>query len=96
MPEIALRLARTVKSACAAQRSLPATGRIPRRPRPRSSANWFRSGDVGYLDGEGFLYLTDRKKDMIISGGENIASSEVERVIYEIAAGARGRCHRYA
>ncbi len=45
---------------------------------------WFRSGDVGYLDDDGFLYLTDRKKDMIISGGENIASSEVERVIYEL------------
>src|SRR5882757_874531 len=47
-------------------------------------ADWFRSGDVGYLDEDGFLYLTDRKKDMIISGGENIASSEVERVIYEL------------
>ena len=46
--------------------------------------DWFRSGDVGYLDVDGFLYLTDRKKDMIISGGENIASSEVERVIYEL------------
>jgi len=46
--------------------------------------DWFRSGDVGYLDKEDFLYLTDRKKDMIISGGENIASSEVERVIYEL------------
>jgi fatty-acyl-CoA synthase len=46
--------------------------------------DWFRSGDVGYLDQDGFLYLTDRKKDMIISGGENIASSEVERVIYEM------------
>lgn len=46
--------------------------------------DWFRSGDVGYLDAEGFLYLTDRMKDMIISGGENIASSEVERVIYQI------------
>jgi len=45
---------------------------------------WFRSGDIGYLDDDGFLYLTDRKKDMIISGGENIASSEVERVIYEL------------
>ncbi|WP_338691051.1 AMP-binding protein [Bradyrhizobium sp. 26S5] len=46
--------------------------------------DWFRTGDVGYLDADGFLYLTDRKKDMIISGGENIASSEVERVIYEM------------
>jgi acyl-CoA synthetase (AMP-forming)/AMP-acid ligase II len=46
--------------------------------------DWFRTGDVGYLDGEGFLYLTDRLKDMIISGGENIASSEVERVIYQL------------
>ncbi len=46
--------------------------------------DWFRTGDIGYLDEDGFLYLTDRKKDMIISGGENIASSEVERVIYEI------------
>jgi fatty-acyl-CoA synthase len=46
--------------------------------------DWFRSGDIGYLDDEGFLYLTDRKKDMIISGGENIASSEVERVIYDL------------
>ena len=44
--------------------------------------DWFRTGDVGYLDADGFLYLTDRKKDLIISGGENIASSEVERVIY--------------
>jgi len=46
--------------------------------------DWFRGGDVGYLDNDGFLYLTDRKKDMIISGGENIASSEIERVIYEM------------
>lgn len=44
---------------------------------------WFHTGDVGYLDEEGFLYIVDRKKDMIISGGENIASPEVERVLYE-------------
>lgn len=44
---------------------------------------FLRSGDVGYLDHEGFLFITDRQKDMIISGGENIASSEVERVIYD-------------
>lgn len=43
--------------------------------------SWFRTGDVGYVDEDGFLFLTDRKKDMIISGGENIASSEIERVL---------------
>jgi fatty-acyl-CoA synthase len=46
--------------------------------------DWFRTGDIGYLDADGFLYITDRAKDMIISGGENIASSEVERVIYQL------------
>ena len=45
---------------------------------------WLRTGDVGHVDADGFLYLTDRMKDMIVSGGENIASSEVERVIYEM------------
>jgi acyl-CoA synthetase (AMP-forming)/AMP-acid ligase II len=44
---------------------------------------WLHTGDVGYLDDEGFLYLVDRLKDMIVSGGENVASSEVERVLYE-------------
>lgn len=44
---------------------------------------WFHTGDIGYLDDEGFLYIADRKKDLIISGGENIASPEVERVLYE-------------
>ena len=44
---------------------------------------WFHTGDIGYLDGEGFLYIVDRKKDMIVSGGENIASPEVERALYE-------------
>ncbi|MGE3594127.1 MAG: AMP-binding protein [Dehalococcoidia bacterium] len=48
----------------------------------RWSDGYLRSGDVGYLDEEGFLYLTDRKKDMIISGGENVSSAEIERVIY--------------
>src|SRR5699024_2822445 len=44
----------------------------------------FRSGDMGYLDEDGFLFLVDRKKDMVLTGGENVASSEVERVLYQM------------
>jgi len=44
---------------------------------------WFHTGDIGRIDEDGYLYIVDRKKDMIISGGENIASAEVERVLYE-------------
>ncbi|WP_031468465.1 acyl-CoA synthetase [Sciscionella sediminilitoris] len=44
---------------------------------------WFHTGDVGRVDEDGYLYVEDRKKDMIVSGGENIATPEVERVLYE-------------
>ncbi len=44
---------------------------------------WYRTGDGGHLDDEGFLYVTDRIKDMIISGGENVYSTEVENALYE-------------
>ncbi|MFV0645468.1 MAG: acyl-CoA synthetase [Sphingomonadaceae bacterium] len=42
---------------------------------------WMHSGDAGYMDEEGFVYITDRFKDMIVSGGENIYSIEVENVV---------------
>ena len=43
---------------------------------------WFKSGDVGYLDQDGYLYIVDRIKDMIITGGENVYPREVEEVLY--------------
>lgn len=45
---------------------------------------WFHSGDLGYVDEDGCLFVVDRKKDMIKSGGENVASREVEEAIYAL------------
>ncbi|HPC46844.1 MAG TPA: AMP-binding protein, partial [Deltaproteobacteria bacterium] len=47
---------------------------------------WFHSGDLGRFDEDGYLYVVDRKKDMIKTGGENVASREVEEVLYQIDA----------
>ena len=43
----------------------------------------FRTGDVGYQDADGYFYILDRLKDMIVTGGENVYSGEVEAVIYD-------------
>ena len=45
---------------------------------------WHLTGDIGYLDDEGYLYIVDRKKDMIITGGFNVYSAEVEQALMEI------------
>ena len=44
---------------------------------------WFHSGDIGYLDEDGFLFICDRLKDMIITGGENVYPAEVESALYD-------------
>ncbi len=44
---------------------------------------WLYTGDIGYIDEDGYLYITDRKKDIIIRGGENISPREVEEVLYQ-------------
>ncbi len=56
--------------------------------RPEATAEaiqggWLHTGDVGYLDEEGFLFIVDRKKDMIIKGGENIYPAELESILYQ-------------
>jgi fatty-acyl-CoA synthase len=55
------------------------------RTRAAFEGGWFHSGDLGTIDAEGYLTVVDRKKDMIKSGGENVASREVEEAIYGIA-----------
>lgn len=47
------------------------------------AGGWFRTGDIGYVDSDGYLCITDRKKDIIVRGGENISSKEVEDVLME-------------
>ena len=48
---------------------------------PFEKEGWFKTGDVAYRDDEGFLYIIDRKKNMFISGGENVYPAEVERIL---------------
>ena len=45
--------------------------------------DWVHTGDVGYCDEKGYIYIVDRKRDMIISGGENVYSREVETILYQ-------------
>ncbi len=55
------------------------------KTRAAFEGGWFHSGDLGVIDDEGFITVVDRKKDMIKTGGENVASREVEEALYGIA-----------
>ncbi len=54
------------------------------RTRASFEGDWFHSGDLATIDDEGYIFVVDRKKDMIKTGGENVASREVEEMIYRL------------
>ena len=54
----------------------------PEETKSAFRGNWFRSGDIGYIDEDGYLYIVERLKDMIITGGENVYPREVEELLY--------------
>jgi long-chain acyl-CoA synthetase len=53
------------------------------RDGPDGQGGWFYSGDIGYIDRDGYFHISDRKKDMIIAGGYNIYPADVEAVLFE-------------
>ena len=70
-----------------------------RRPEANDEAfagGWFHTGDMGRADEQGYTAIVDRKKDMIVTGGENVYSKEVEDVIYARPRRRRGVDHRPA
>ncbi len=77
------RSARWVRSSSAAPTSSAATGTSRRPPPTTFTDGWLQTGDIGRMDDEGFVYVVDRAKDMVIRGGENIYCAEVEAALYE-------------
>ena len=62
----------------------------PKATQAAFAGGWFHSGDLGVRHPDGYIQLKDRSKDIIISGGENISSIEVEDALYKHPAGAGG------
>ena len=74
----------------------PITGSCPEETKAAFRGEWFSAGDMGYRDEDGYYYLVDRKKNMIITGGENVYPNEVENVVGAHQAVKRRGRHRRA
>jgi len=57
--------------------------KLPKESAETFKDGWLYTGDIGYRDQDGYIFIVDRKKDIIISGGENVSSREVEEVLYK-------------
>jgi acyl-CoA synthetase (AMP-forming)/AMP-acid ligase II len=70
-----------VKWRFAVQSVLKNTGKNPEATSSSHINGWFKTGDLGYKDGDGYFHLVDRKKDMIITGSLNVYSTEIESAL---------------
>ena len=82
-PAASCRRTRQAKSRCAAPTCSANTGVTQQATREALHDGWYRTGDIGLRDADGYFFVHDRKKNLIISGGENIYPAEVERVLLE-------------
>ena len=71
------------RSWCAAPWSCAGYYRNPEATAEASAYGWHHTGDIGFLDPDGFLFIVDRAKDMVITGGFNVYSTEVEQALME-------------
>ena len=94
-PATSCRPARTARCAPRPATTCGSTGTGPEETAAAFRDGWYHTGDAGYVDEDGYLYLVDRVKDMIVTGGENVYSAEVENAISGHPDGGPGGGHRH-
>ncbi len=81
LPEVSIKIADDGEILVKSKKVFCGYYKLPAETRDSFSSQWFHTGDIGYLDQDGFLFITDRKKDLIVtSGGKNIAPQKIENL----------------